>query len=322
MKLSFIIPLYNAEKYIASCLDNILQVESPSVCCEVIVVDDGSTDSGPEIVGEYAGKNGNIRLFHQENGGPATARNTGLDNAEGEYVWFVDADDAIEPMMADRLKEACTRCPHLDMVSFSYIEHYPDRDVMIRKTDKERLVTGLEMLSQMGCGFLWHNIYRREAIGEGRFITGVRHIEDYCFNQLNVIDFEKVMVVPEVGYHYNRKNTGSISHDRRLRDRVRANDDSFVVYKAMHDRMLSLEDGPKRQHLFRELNFSIAAHLYTMFRFDNARTMKRYISLYRTMGLYPLKRTGNRKSDLFLLVANRERLLLTVKRLLCKLLGK
>lgn len=96
MKLSIIIPMYNAEKYIAACLDSILDSDLPKEFYEVIIVDDGSTDEGPEIVQEYCIKNSNFRYLTQENQGQSVARNYGIMECHGEYVWCVDADDKVD----------------------------------------------------------------------------------------------------------------------------------------------------------------------------------------------------------------------------------
>lgn len=314
MFLSFIIPLYNCEKYIASCLDTILGSKLFDKDYEIIIVNDESKDQGPEIVQEYSKKHSNIHLYTQENDGPATARNTGLDHAKGDYVWFVDADDLIEPLFISQILKTVKEQPDIDLISFAYTEQYPDKDIVHKKVETPRVCNGLEYLSSHSGGYLWNNIYSRKSIGNHRFINGVRHIEDYCFNITTIINFEKVMMLPDVGYYYNRKNIHSISHDKRLRDRIRANNDSYIVYKAIHQLMSQTVNEKKKAFLDKELNFSIAAHLYTMMRFDNARTIKRFIAIYRDMGFYPLKPTGNRKSDLFIRLANHERLFLSFKK--------
>jgi len=88
--LSVIIPMYNCGAIITRCLDSIDYSNS-----EIIVVDDGSKDNGAEIVTQYAENHPNVRLIHKENGGVSSARNVGLDNANGQYIMFVDADDYV-----------------------------------------------------------------------------------------------------------------------------------------------------------------------------------------------------------------------------------
>lgn len=313
MLLSLIIPIYSCESYVPSCLDRIRQLDIKPDDYEVILVDDGSKDGSALACADYAKRYDNIHLFQQVNDGPATARNNGLDHAQGEFVWFVDADDAIEPGILVKLKETIVAHPEVDLISFGYVSQYPDHEMVCKMVESETVCTGLDFLNRRGGSFLWNNLYRRSSIGHKRFINGVRHIEDSCFNIQTIINFKEVVVLPDVGYYYNRKNVNSISQGRRLRDRVKANDDSFIVYNALYRDMQNSTDEQKRAYLWRNLNFSISAHLYTMLRFDNARTIKRYIAEYRRMGLYPLEKTGNRKSDWFIMLANHERLLLAVK---------
>lgn len=91
--LSIIIPVYNVEKYIKRCLDSILCQETENY--EVILVDDGSTDSSGIICDSYAKCRKNVVCIHKTNGGLSDARNEGLKHCKGKYVWFVDSDDYI-----------------------------------------------------------------------------------------------------------------------------------------------------------------------------------------------------------------------------------
>lgn len=96
-KLSIIIPMYNAEKYIANCLDSILNSDLPKDEYEVIIVNDGSTDNGPTKAQKYVLEHENFMYLTQENQGQSVARNKGIELCNGEYIWFVDADDMICP---------------------------------------------------------------------------------------------------------------------------------------------------------------------------------------------------------------------------------
>lgn len=94
--LSIIVPLYNAELYIETCINSILSSNLDSKDYEVIIVNDGSTDKGPCIVQKYVEQYANMQLIHQENQGLSVARNTGINNCNGEYFWCVDADDYVD----------------------------------------------------------------------------------------------------------------------------------------------------------------------------------------------------------------------------------
>ena len=100
-KLSVIIPVYNVENYLRECLDSIINQTVKDI--EIICVDDGSTDSSPDILKEYQNKDSRIRIITKENGGQASARNLGIKEAQGEYIVFIDSDDFIESEMLENL---------------------------------------------------------------------------------------------------------------------------------------------------------------------------------------------------------------------------
>lgn len=92
--LSVIIPVYNMEKYLQRCVQSVLSAQIPQM--QVILVDDGSTDASPAMCDKYAAEHSNFVVVHQENGGLSAARNTGMKHANGEYIFFLDSDDAVD----------------------------------------------------------------------------------------------------------------------------------------------------------------------------------------------------------------------------------
>ncbi len=129
--LSIIIPMYNAEKYIEVCLDSILNSDLPKEEYEVIIVNDGSKDKGPEIAQEYCKKNENFTYLTQENQGQSVARNYGIKEAKGEYLWFVDSDDKIEAhikKIIDKIEEMGKP----DLFSF-YLQYVTEEGLFLTK---------------------------------------------------------------------------------------------------------------------------------------------------------------------------------------------
>jgi len=104
-KISVIVPVYNVELYLPKCIDSILFQTYENL--EIILVNDGSTDSSAKICDEYAEKDNRIKVIHKANGGVASARNAGLRISTGEYIAFVDSDDWIEPTMYSELLDVC-----------------------------------------------------------------------------------------------------------------------------------------------------------------------------------------------------------------------
>ena len=127
--LSVIVPVYKAEKYIHKCISSILNQTFKDL--ELILVDDGSPDNSGVICDEYATKDSRVKVFHQENGGVCVARNTGLDNATGEYVFFVDSDDYI---LTDTLETLYTDVlNHNADIAVGFILYFAKRK-MVTKT--------------------------------------------------------------------------------------------------------------------------------------------------------------------------------------------
>ena len=91
MKFSVIIPIYKVEKYLPECVESVLKQTYTDF--EVLLVDDGSPDSCPQICDDYASKDSRVKVIHKPNGGQADARNVGLEKASGDYVCYVDSDD-------------------------------------------------------------------------------------------------------------------------------------------------------------------------------------------------------------------------------------
>lgn len=114
--VSVIIPVYNVENYLKECLDSVLNQTYKNI--EVIVINDGSTDKSLHILEDYSSKFNNIKIIDQENSGQSVARNKGLENAKGKYIYFLDSDDYILP---DTLKKLIKKLEmnNLDIIRFA-----------------------------------------------------------------------------------------------------------------------------------------------------------------------------------------------------------
>ena len=125
--ISVIVTVYNIREYLPKAVDSILSSTYQNL--EVLLIDDGSTDGSERICDEYAKKDGRVRVVHQKNGGAYSARNTGLLEAKGDYLTFVDGDDWIEPQMyetclpvASRVRPGWESDPKTD----EFIKRHPD----------------------------------------------------------------------------------------------------------------------------------------------------------------------------------------------------
>ena len=131
-KISVIIPVYNVEKFLKRCLDSVLAQTFQDF--EVICVNDGSTDKSGEILESYAFRDNRIRIFTQDNQGASVARNNGLKNIHGDYIFFLDSDDVIH-YQAFEILTKLLEDNNVDMVSFDQLD-CKEADVLIKKLDK------------------------------------------------------------------------------------------------------------------------------------------------------------------------------------------
>jgi len=129
--ISIIVPVYNAEKYLAECIDSILAQTFKDF--ELILVDDGSKDTSGQICDDYTQRDSRIRVFHQQNGGVTAARRKGVAESLTEWISFVDADDKLEKKGLEILVNAMEQDPELDIIEGAYTWFYPDGTTKVRK---------------------------------------------------------------------------------------------------------------------------------------------------------------------------------------------
>ena len=175
--VSVIVPIYNVEKYLRTCVDSIL-AQSYSVL-EIILVDDGSTDGGPQICDQYAQQDPRVRVIHQKNAGLSAARNAGIDICRGEYLTFVDSDDFIHGRFVELLLNACLS--NNAYISVGDFEQIPEDSVFATYANvpsqcTTRCVTGrdanfmiYDMSSWVRIITAWGKLFHRTLFMQARF---------------------------------------------------------------------------------------------------------------------------------------------------------
>lgn len=216
--ISVIIPAYNEERFLATCLDSLLAQTYTD--WEAVIVNDGSTDSTAEIAAGYAARDSRFHLISIHNSGQATARNVAFDHIHGEWVAFLDADDAFTPQALASLLQAAevTGAP----VVYGIVKYVGDIDLSYSTTDGKEHVkstvrdatdVAVEILYQTPGGALataCDKLWRRSAIGDTRFYDGV-WFEDLDFNLKVLPRLDKVAAIYTPVYLY-RKNPASFLH--------------------------------------------------------------------------------------------------------------
>lgn len=212
---SVIIPVYNVEAYLKQCLDSAVGQTYTNV--EIICVNDGSTDDSSSILDEYASNHTNFTLLYQENQGLSAARNAGIRAAKGDYVFFLDSDDWIEP---DTFKLLAEKQKGEDMICFNGRRFFEDGTAENPDTGiTEEGLTGWKYYNKYAlihrkfhfvCAVL--RLYRREFLIQNNlfFEEGIYH-EDNLFTPLACYYARTVKVIPDLLYIY-RIRSGSITH--------------------------------------------------------------------------------------------------------------
>ena len=201
MKLSIIIPIYNVENTLRRCLDSVISQNIDD--CEIILVDDGSTDNSGMIADEYAYKHPSITIYHQVNGGVSDARNYGLDRMNGDYVTFVDSDDELSPNTLESLLNILHNHPEYDILEYSVLQHAGNDDECMLTLNDGVYHHAIDWLSANGCShcWVWNKIFKSQLFNNLRFPTHLRRFEDmWLINRL--LSLHPVMATTSHG-HYN-----------------------------------------------------------------------------------------------------------------------
>ena len=205
LKISIIVPVYNAADFLHKCVDAVL--EDPGQDWELILVNDGSADDSGRLCDDYARKDARVRVIHQENRGPGGARNRGLEAASGEYVLFVDSDDALESGAMETLRNTLERLKP-DVVTFDYLADDGEGHPTPRKANFApegspfRLEEYPRFLNSMPA--TWARIWKRELYLENgiRYPDRAFYGEDLQTNCKLFALADSIVYLPEPLYRY------------------------------------------------------------------------------------------------------------------------
>lgn len=257
MNVSIIIPVYNSAKYLSECLDSIIQQSYADI--EIICVNDGSKDNSLDILNEYADKDARIKIFTKENEGKgaASARNTGLDNATGDYVLFLDSDDFFELDMIESIVEKIS-LEDSDVIIFS-ADRYDDKCKKIVGTyDKINISLAPDLSSfnytdcpeiiyQIGDLTAWNKVFKRSLLLEHNlYFEPISISDDQYIPALAILYATRISCIDRTFVHY-RFNTGSSQCDSSTSHPEAA----YAAVYSIVDRMreMNVYDVVKRSYL-------------------------------------------------------------------------
>lgn len=216
--ISVIIPIYNVEQYLPQCLDSVLGNSYREL--EVICVDDGSTDGSGKIIDQYARGDTRVRAYHKPNGGVSSARNLGLEKASGEWVCFIDSDDAVNYRFFELLIQAwkddgeradviiCGRLWHEAGELLDWHREIKTSGSVVRHLRWSEIRNNM-----MAWAFVWGKLYRRKIVENIYYPLELKYSEDVYYNMyvLNSAPSLRLIVSDDAEYLY-RKRQQSASH--------------------------------------------------------------------------------------------------------------
>ena len=227
MKVSFILPIYNVEKYLSECVESILVQTYRDF--EILLVDDGSPDNCPALCDEWAKKDSRIKALHKPNGGLSDARNYGLKHAQGDYVVFVDSDDFwVNKDCLENLMNVVDVHPECDFIGFNCSYYYSDTktfkkwvaydESLSKPTDKDTVLCSLVASGTFPMSACL-KIIKRKSLSEINlhFIKGLLSEDIPWF--INLLEgAKKCMFINDYIYAYRQGVVGSISNSFSVRN--------------------------------------------------------------------------------------------------------
>ena len=215
---SVIIPVYNAESSIVRCMESLKKQNGYSF--EVLVIDDGSTDSSGRICDRFAAENSEFRVYHRKNQGPSSARNFGLQLARGKYIAFVDSDDFVADNYFEKIENGF-RQSDSDILFIGYTDCFVDGKMGLSHVPKQYSSDFYEMVAKLSendlFGYTWCKVFRRTVIQNCKFHEELDLFEDEIFICDVLNGCHSIAVVEYPIYFYVRSNrtnlTGKVRQD-------------------------------------------------------------------------------------------------------------
>ncbi|MDO4413637.1 MAG: glycosyltransferase [Erysipelotrichaceae bacterium] len=235
MKYSVIIPVYQSEFTVARCLDSLLMQECSNA--ELIIVNDGSTDNCDEICRAYAKKYSNIKYFKKENGGVSSARNYGLKHSEGEYILFVDSDDAVTADYFATINKTVNENSDLTVFGIKFLNDA--RELCLDNAlldDKKKIAQYIcEYIRRNKFNHLYSKVFRRNIIQKYgiKFNERLSIAEDLCFIFEYVVHISKLHVIQDCLYILDDTNQNSLSRKARAELGKQLFDANMSMYAAL-----------------------------------------------------------------------------------------
>lgn len=227
MKISVIVPVYNSASTVENTVLSLLSQSGAEI--EVIAVDDGSSDNSVDVLMKYRDR---IKIIRKDNGGPATARNIGLDNADGDFVLFVDADDTLKDGSIEKIVQK-QRQYDAEAVRFEYVIRHPDGKAVkpLHYFNKEEFITNDEFKEKIYPYYIdgiqmnttCMTLFKRSLFDGLRFRTDMRTAEDAVLSMMIYSRAKNILTLPDEYYIYNAGENSLTAKGLGLIEKYRCN---------------------------------------------------------------------------------------------------
>lgn len=214
--ITIIIPVYNVASYLAACIDSILRQHYTD--WELLLIDDGSTDSSGKLCDTYAAKDARIHCFHQANGGVGRARNTGIEHAKGEWITFIDGDDWVSDDYLANLMEPISNHPHLDFVHCGCLNQLASGEVTVNQQYECYLGSDPLYLLTRFRGLAVSKLFKKSLIDANKiqFDTKVSIAEDYLFTLDYLLYVQCYCFIESTGYYYRHLPSSATKSAKKI----------------------------------------------------------------------------------------------------------
>ena len=292
--ISVVVPVYNVEKYLKYSIESIINQTYKNL--EIILVDDGSTDSSSIICDEYSKKDSRIKVIHKENGGLADARNVGISNANGMYIGFLDSDDYIHPTFFEKLYNLLKN-NNADISECEFIrisiddvdnsirivgEKNSKLQIQIQSTGSDEalgLLYGPRLAPYIKKVVVWNKLYRRELFCNLKFPVGRLHEDEFTtFKVLSRAD--KIVSTNEILHGYIQTKNSIMRKEikqKRIDDNLEAYIESSDFFK--NAKKFDIEMASRRRYL--ENCVELSGKVYRENSLDKEDKLVRIAELYR-----------------------------------------
>lgn len=229
--VSVIVPIYNVEKYLQKCIDSLLNQTYKNI--EIILVNDGTLDDSLKICEDNQKKDSRIKIISQENGGLSKARNTGLENATGEYICFIDSDDFVSEFYVEKLlKNAIETNSDICACGFKYVDE--DNNIWMKKHKKNKIFNKIEALRDIFTSIqeteimVWNKLYKKSLFDENNLTFKNGKINEDNFIMYQLYDkANQVYLIEDELYYYLQRNTSIMG--------IKFNEKRFHILEALEE---------------------------------------------------------------------------------------